>query len=636
MNVLDGGGKDKKYKYLRLLAERYPTRQSVYTEIINLQAILNLPKGTEHFMSDLHGEYEAFFHILNNCSGVIKEKVDHLLGDRLSKEERAEFCTLIYYPKEKLEQVIEKKENTPEWYRCVIQRLIDLAKFLSYKYPCSKIGSFIPEEYSQIVEALLRTEPSMDKIQMAYHKKIIDTLIQIESGNEFIVAFTVLIKRLAVDHLHIVGDIYDRGMRPDAILDMLMEHHSLDIEWGNHDILWMGAACGSEACIATVIRNSLRYRNMDVLEKGYAISLRPLLLYAAKTYPDKTPVKASLKAISILLFKIEGQLIRRNPEFEMEDRLLLDKIDYNASNIRLNGKVYPLKSAYFPTVDPADPYALTEEEQQIMQELKTSFLESERLQRHICFLYKKGGMYRCYNQNLMFHGCVPLDENGEFEKVTFEGETYSGKSYMDYADQRARQAYFGYRDLKALDFMWYLWCGSRSPLSGRVIKTFERTLVDDPSTWKEPSNAYYRHCNSEEVCAMILKEFGMNPATGHIINGHVPVKVIKGENPVKANGRVIVIDGGFCRAYQKTTGIAGYTLISNSRGLRLLTHQSFSNVRMVLKENKDIESVSQVVELQSVHFTIADTDIGKDMQEKINDLHKLLIAYQTGILTPQK
>lgn len=626
----------QKYKYLYLLSEKYPTIQEVYAEIIHLQAILDLPKGTEHFMSDLHGEYEAFYHILNNCSGVIREKVDFLFARTLTAEQCAEFCTLIYYPKEKLETLQEKEFLTTEWYEITIYRLIKLAKFVASKYTRSKVRKAMPKVYRYILDELLHAQPKEHVNQLSYHKKIVDTLISIKSANDFIIAFSKMIKRLAVDHLHIVGDIFDRGMRPDAIIDMLIEHHSLDIEWGNHDILWMGAAAGSEACIATVIRNSLSYRNMDVLEKGYAISLRPLSLFAAKIYPDENSISASKKAISMILFKLEGQLIYRNPEFKMEDRLLLHKIDRNTSSITIDGKILPLKSAYFPTLSQLSPYILTEEEAQIMRDLRITFQESEKLHKHIRFLYKKGSMYRCYNQNLLFHGCIPLDENGDFANITFDGKTYFGKSYMDYADKKAREAYFGIKQQKNLDFMWYLWCGSKSPLSGRKIKTFERDIVDDPFSWAEPKNPYYHYSNSEKTCDMILKEFNLSTKRGHIINGHVPVKVINGENPVRGNGKAIVIDGGFCRAYQKTTGIAGYTLIYNSYGLRLMSHQPFSNSQKSLEKNEDIESKSKIIEQMQTRIMVNDTDLGEEIKIQLSDLEELLNAYKTGVLTPQE
>ena len=618
-------------KFLRLLSEKYPTRQQVCTEIINLQAILNLPKGTEHFMSDLHGEYEALFHILNNSAGVIREKVDMAFEEVLTARERSSLCTLIYYPQEKLRRIHEEGRNTEEWYRFVLQKLIDLAKLLSSKYTRSKVRKAMPSEYSYILDELLHAQPDEDNNQMVYHSKIIDTLLRLEEGDDFIIALSSLIKRLAVDHLHIVGDIFDRGERPDAILNMLMDHHSLDIEWGNHDILWMGAACGSQACIAAVVRNCLSYNNISVLEQGYGISLRPLVLFAEKMYDEEDPNKAAKKAISIILFKLEGQIIRRNPEYQMEDRLLLDKVDYENACIELDGKSYPLKEKRFPTVDRDDPYKLSQAEREIMDELEKLFLESEQLQRHVEFLYSHGSMYQVFNGNLLFHGCVPLDEDGALKAIHLEGRIYQGRSYMDYADMAARRAFFSEDPpQRYLDFMWYLWCGSNSPLSGRVVKTFERTFIEDKSTWEEPKNPYYEYQSSEPVCRMLLREFGLYSENSHIINGHTPVHVNQGENPLKAHGRLIVIDGGFCKAYQKTTGIAGYTLIFNSHGMRLKSHQPFSGMEAALEENMDIDSESQQVVTFPKRVMVADTDTGERLKEQIADLEDLLTAYREG------
>ena len=618
-------------KFLRLLSEKYPTRQQVCTEIINLQAILNLPKGTEHFMSDLHGEYEAFFHILNNSAGVIREKVDMAFEEVLTARERSSLCTLIYYPQEKLRRIREEGRNTEEWYRFVLQKLIDLAKLLSSKYTRSKVRKAMPSEYSYILDELLHAQPDEDNNQLVYHSKIIDTLLRLEEGDDFIIALSSLIKRLAVDHLHIVGDIFDRGERPDAILNMLMDHHSLDIEWGNHDILWMGAACGSQACIAAVVRNCLSYNNISVLEQGYGISLRPLVLFAEKMYDEEDPNKAAKKAISIILFKLEGQIIRRNPEYQMEDRLLLDKVDYENASIELGGKTYPLKEKHFPTVDRDDPYKLSQAEREIMDELEKLFLESEQLQRHVEFLYSHGSMYQVFNGNLLFHGCVPLDEDGALKAIHLEGRIYQGRSYMDYADMAARRGFFNEDPpQRYLDFMWYLWCGSNSPLSGRVVKTFERTFIEDKSTWEEPKNPYYEYQSSEPVCRMLLREFGLYSENSHIINGHTPVHVNQGENPLKAHGRLIVIDGGFCKAYQKTTGIAGYTLIFNSHGMRLKSHQPFSGMEAALEENMDIDSESQQVVTFPKRVMVADTDTGERLKEQIADLEDLLTAYREG------
>lgn len=624
---------DDRIKFLRLLSEKYRSRQQVCTEIINLQAILNLPKGTEHFMSDLHGEYEAFSHILNNSAGVIREKVDMLFEGTLTPRERSSLCTLIYYPEEKLEKINEEGRNTEEWYRFVLQNLIDLAKMLSSKYTCSKVRKAMPSEYSYILDELLHAQADEDNNQFVYHQKIIDTLLKLGEGDDFIIALSSLIKRLAVDHLHIVGDIFDRGERPDAILNMLMQHHSLDIEWGNHDILWMGAACGSQACIAAVVRNCLSYNNISVLEQGYGISLRPLVLFAEKMYDETDPNKAAKKAISIILFKLEGQIIRRNPDYGMQERLLLDKVNFDNATIEIDGVVHELKEKRFPTINRMDPYALDPAEREIMDELEKLFRESEQLQRHVTFLYNHGSMYRKFNGNLLFHGCVPLDEDGNLKALHFGGRIYQGKSYMDYADSIARRAYFSDdRTQKELDFMWYLWCGSNSPLSGRVVKTFERTFLSDESTWKEPKNPYYRYQDSEPVCRMLLREFGLYSENSHIINGHTPIHVMEGENPLKANGRLIVIDGGFCKAYQKTTGIAGYTLIFNSHGMRLKSHQPFSGMEAALSENLDIDSQSQQVATLDKRLMVADTDTGEMLKEQIADLEDLLTAYREGLI----
>lgn len=625
----------QKYKYLYLLSEKYPNRQSVVTELIRLKAILNLARPTEHFMSDLHGEYESFFHILNNCSGVIKEKVDYLFAKEMSNAQKAEFCTLIYYPKEKILALKQQKTITTQWYSENLIRLLRLARLMSYKYPQSELKNLLPKGYETIILELLTARPNDDAFQEVYFNTILNTLININSGTDFIIAFTKFIKKLAVAHLHIVGDIYDRGQRPDAIIDMLRQHHSVDIQWGNHDILWMGAMCGNEACIASVVRNCLSYNNTAVLEKGYAISLRSLSSLASKLYPDKTLLIAMQRTISIILFKLEGQLIKRNPDFKMSSRLLLDKIDYTSKYIKIDGNSYPIKSPSFPTINPQDPYALSDEEADVLSDIKSAFLDSVRLKKHIDFLYQKGSVYKAYNNNLLYHGCIPLNEDGSFMRIYLNNTYYSGKNYLDFVDKTIRQAYLGIYEQKSIDMMYYFWCGRYSPFSGREFKTFERMFIEDKSTWVEPSDDYYRYCNDEHICDMILQEFSLKPKRGHIINGHVPVKVKEGESPVKANGKLIIIDGGFCKAYHKKTGIAGYTLISNSRGLRLLEHQSCANIKESLKANQDIESVSCTLELQNYHSSTADTDLGEEIQCQINDIYHLMLAYQNGLIPEQ-
>ena len=622
-------------RYLELLAEKYPTEQAVSREIINLTAILSLPKGTEHFMSDLHGEYEAFCHILNNCSGVIREKVDLLFGETLSDFDREEICTLIYYPVEKLELVRKEGKNNEEWYRATLGKLIDIARLLSSKYTRSKVRKAMPKEYAYILDELIHVQKDEDDNQVVYHRNILDTLLELDNADEFIEVLAELIKRLAVDHLHIVGDIFDRGACADRIMDLLMQYHSLDIEWGNHDILWMGAAAGSKACIATVVRNNLKYNNTKILENSYGISLRNLALFAEKIYPDEEPMKAALKVISVMLFKLEGQVILRNPDYNMTDKLLLHKVNVEKQTVEIDGTEYAIKEEAFPTVnfdsgDMEDVYQLSEEEEQVMEGLRMAFVNSIRLRQHIDFLYQKGSMYRIFNGNLLYHGCVPLDESGNLEGVAFGKKRYRGREYLDYAERIARRAWSKDARQKDRDFMWYLWCGRKSPLSGRNIKTFERAYVLDENTWFEQSNPYYKFYHEEKVCNMILHEFGLYSERSHIINGHTPVRTSKGEHPVRANGKLLVIDGGFCKSYHKTTGIAGYTLIFNSHGIRIKSHQPFQSVYAALTENKDIESKSELVETEKERLMVRDTDDGKKIKEDIEGLKMLLRAYRSG------
>lgn len=627
----------KDEKYLELLAEKYPTEQAVCREIINLKAILGLPKGTEHFMSDLHGEYEAFCHILNNCSGVIREKVDLLFEETLSDIDREEICMLIYYPVEKLEMMKKESRNNEEWYRVILGELIEIARLLSSKYTRSKVRKAMPDEYAYILDELIHVQKDEDDNQVAYHQNIIDTLLELDSADAFIEVLAALIKRLAVDHLHIVGDIFDRGPCADRIMDLLMNYHSLDIEWGNHDILWMGAAAGSEACIATVIRNNLKYHNIRILENSYGISLRDLTLFAEKLYPDTEPMEAALKAISVLLFKLEGQVILRNPDYQMTDKLLLHQVNVQNHTVCIAGTDYEICEETFPTVsfDPSNPevsYKLTAEEKQVMEGLRMAFVGSVRLRQHMDFLYQKGSMYRIFNGNLLFHGCVPLDESGNLEGVVFHQKRYRGRDYLDYAERIARRAWSKDATQKELDFMWYLWCGRKSPLSGRNIKTFERTYVKDESTWHEASNPYYQYYEQEKICNMILHEFNLYSDRSHIINGHTPVRTSRGEHPVRANGRLMVIDGGFCKSYHKTTGIAGYTLIFNSHGIRIKSHQPFQSVYAALTENKDIESRSELVETERERLMVRNTDTGKKILEDIKGLKMLLQAYREGTM----
>ena len=615
---------EEKKVWMKFVKEKYPTKQALCEEIINLNAIINLPKGTEHFMSDLHGEYEAFMHIMNNCSGFIREKVNMLWEDSLSDRERDELCTLIYYPREVLSRKREQGLLSEEWYRTVLNYLIELAKTLSSKYTRSKVRKAMPKEFGYIIDELLHFMPDEDGNQYNYHKKILDTIIGIHNSEEFIITLSDLIKRLAVDHLHIVGDIFDRGDSADKILDLLMEYHSLDIEWGNHDILWMGAAVGSEACIAMVVRNNIKYQCFQIMENGYGISLRPLVLFAERVYKELPPMEAALKAITVIFFKLEGQIIKRHPEYKMESRRLLHKIDYEHKTVECEDKVYEMEDVYFPTIDKEDPYRLTEEEEDVMEGLKFAFLNSQRLQKHVDFLYEKGSMYKCYNGNLLYHGCIPLDEQGNFDGIELHGKTYLGKAYLDYAEKVARRAHTENPKQRDLDFMWYLWCGRKSPLSGRNMKTFERSFIKDKSAWTEEVNPYYRHYYTEKTCNMILREFGLYSDNCHIINGHTPVKTGKGEEPVRGNGKLIVIDGGLSKAYHEVTGIAGYTLIYSSHGLRIKAHQPFESVEKALENNADIISTTTVVETEKHRVMVGDTDAGKELKEEIEFLKKLL------------
>ncbi len=641
-------------KYLRLLASQYPNVQAASSEIIHLQAILSLPMGTEHFMSDLHGEADAFVHILNNASGAVREKVDIVLRDSLPADERARLATLIYYPEEKLEELASAASNRSEWYRITLSRLIDICRLCASKYTRAKVGRALPRWNGDIINELLNKNNDIFN-KREYFDTVIASIIETDRAEDFIISMCSLINRLVVDHLHIVGDIFDRGPRADIIMDMLMEHHSVDIQWGNHDVLWMGAATGSRTCIATVLSNSITYNNLEMIETGYGISLRPLALFADETYRnsdvccflpkseaagesdalDRTRAARMHKAIAVIQFKLEGQTILRNPSFHMDDRLLLDKIDYANGTVALRSGIYPLRDCDFPTIDPANPYLLTPEEHELMAQLKNAFLRSEKLQRHIRFLYSKGGLYKCFNGNLLFHGCIPMDENGEFLKFSFGGRELSGKALMDWCETVAREGYYAREGTPerqfGKDFLWFLWCGRNSPSFGRDhIATFERRLIKDESTWAEPKNPYYSYYNEDAVCVRILHEFGLEGEHCHIVNGHIPVKTKDGESPIKAGGRLIVIDGGFCRAYQPTTGIAGYTLVFDSWGIHITAHEPFPGRRNAIRDNKDILSTSMAFDRSENRIRIRETDNGLLIQQKIDDLKALLAAFRCG------
>lgn len=648
-------------KYLTLLAEQYPTIKSACTEIINLNSLLKLPKLTEHFLSDIHGEYESFLHILKNASGVIKDKIKTTYGRTLSKKDRMILSTLIYYPEQKLELIKKTTPNINDWYKITLYHLIEICRVISSKYTRANIRRALPEDFGDIIDELIHANTDSGTDKESYYSEIITQIIDLGQADAFIIALSNLIQRLAIGRLHIIGDIFDRGPRADIILDKLLGYHSLDIQWGNHDISWMGAAAGSYACIASVLSISTKYNNFDCLEEGYGINLRPLTIFALETYANdpckcfvpRNPNKVKTtqhdnafwakvhKAIAVIQFKLEGQVILRHPEYEMDSHLLLDKIDYKTGTISICGKQYPLKDTNFPTIDPADPYKLTDEEDALMEKLRSSFLHSEKLQKHVKFLYAKGSMYLCYNQNLLYHGCIPMNSDGSFREVILEGTAVSGKALLDKAELIARNGYFSKHGTKEKadgeDFLWYLWCGCYSPLYGKnKMTSFERYFIEDETTWIEIKDPYYELIEQPEVCDRILNEFGIDPNSfSHIINGHVPVKIKKGESPVKADGKLLVIDGGLSRAYQAQTGIAGYTLLFNSHGLLLSAHDAFESVDSAIKEEKDIHSTLETIAYAPKRLLVLDTDNGKELTKRIDALHALVRAYLQGTVKEQ-
>ena len=616
-------------KYLELLAEKFPTTQSVFTEVINLEAILNLPKGTEHFVSDVHGEYEAFEHILNNCSGVIRERVGQAFAMELTRDEQADLCTLIYYPELKLRRLREQGRLTSEWYAITLTRLVRLARRLSGYYTRSKVRKAMPVAYAYIIDELLHIRPDERETRLDYHQRIIDTIVDTGSADDFVCSLSALIKRLAVDHLHVVGDVFDRGPHADKIMERLMAYHSIDVQWGNHDIVWMGAAAGSYACLAAVIRNNIHYDSLKILESAYGVSLRELALFAEATYRADDGMSPVEKAISVILFKLEGQTIRRHPNWHMDDRLLLEHVDAERGVAVVDGREYELRTRDFPTLEADDPYALTPEEQRVMDNLMNAVRSSDKLRRHVGFLFEHGSTYLVHNGNVLFHACVPMNEDGSFCAVNHQGQMLSGRAYYDYADRLARRAWHEH-DQVSLDWMWYLWCGRFSPLSGRVVKTFERTYFADRSTWEEPRDPYFSHTEDPAMCARVLEEFGADVERGVIINGHTPVHAAAGESPVKAGGRLVVIDGSFCQAYHSTTGIAGYTLIADPEGMRIKAHRPFGSIADVLDLNADIVSDDDRFQRNPRPLFIGDTDTGADIRGQITDLRALLDAYRTG------
>lgn len=639
--------------YLEQLAELYPTIGRASTEIINLQSILYLPKGTEHFLSDIHGEYRAFSHVLRNGSGAVRKKIDDVFGHTLSTADKMSLATLIYYPQKKIELVKQQEEDMENWYKITLYRLIEVCKTVSSKYTRSKVRKALPEDYAYVIEELI-TEKQEVLNKEAYYEAIVNTIVELGQTDNFIVALAELIQRLVIDHLHILGDVYDRGPSPDLIMDRLEKYHSFDIQWGNHDMVWMGAATGQLACIASVIRTSIRYGNLDLIEDGYGINMVPLATFAMDAYKDDPCERFVLKnsteeersqketlmnrkmhkAIAIIRFKLEGQLIQKWPQFGMENRCLLHRIDYENKTVEIDGVKYPMLDTNFPTIDPENPYELTPEEADVMKRLRTSFIHCEKLQRHVRLMLKRGSMYKIYNGNLLYHGCVPMNEDGSFAKVNVFGKEYSGKALYDVLESYVRKAFFSLdkeEREKGQDMMWYIWTAPNSPLYGRSkMATFERYFLDDKKMHHESKNAYYHLLDKTETADKILHEFGLKDGRVHIINGHVPVERMAGESPVKCNGKLILIDGGFSKTYRRKTGIAGYTLTYNSYGLTLSAHEPFDFSDSAVRDELDIVSHQEAVEYMDKRILVGDTDYGKRMMIRIDELKELIRAYQSG------
>lgn len=644
---------EKDKRVLKVLAKQYRNVAAASTEIINLQSILNLPKGTEHFLTDIHGEYEQFNHVLKNGSGSIRRKIDEEFGSTISNKDKKGLATLIYYPEEKLEIAQREEENIDDWYKISLHRLVQMIKRVSSKYTRSKVRKALPKDFAYVIEELI-TEKEEIQDKEAYYNEIIHTIIRIGRAPQFIIALSKLIQRLVIDHLHIVGDIYDRGPGPHIIMDTLCQYHSVDVQWGNHDMVWMGAASGHMACIANVIRMAARYGNLATIEDGYGINLLPLATFAMEVYGDVNcdvfAIKFNTdyntkdlsldtkmhKAMAIIQFKLEGQLIMRHPEFHMEERMLLDRIDYEKGTICISGKTYKMKDMDFPTIDPKKPFELTEEEAKVMVRLQQAFMKCEKLQRHVRFLYAKGGMYKIYNGNLLYHGCVPLNEDGTFAEVEIYGRKYKGKALYDILEYYARRGYYAKDQAERAagqDMMWYIWTGKGSPVFGKEkMTTFERYFLEEAELKTERKNSYYKLLEQEDTIRRILNEFGLDFRDAHIVNGHVPVEQIHGESPIKCGGKLLIIDGGFSKAYQKKTGIAGYTLVCNSRGMRLVAHEPFESAKAAVLNESDIFSDSIDVETFPRRKLVADTDIGREIQDNIYDLEQLLEAYRDGTI----
>ena len=645
-------------RYLQLLSQSFPTVAEASTEIINLQAILNLPKGTEHFLADIHGEYEAFIHVLKNASGNIKRKVNELFGNTLRESEKRELCTLIYYPEQKLELVKHNETDIDDWYHITLHQLVAVCRDVSSKYTRSKVRKSLPADFSYIIQELLH-EHTEDHDKTAYVNVIVDTIISTGRADDFIIAIANVIQRLAIDSLHILGDIYDRGPGAHIIMDTMRKYHSWDMQWGNHDILWMGAAAGNDACICNVIRLSLRYGNLPTLEEGYGINLVPLATFAMETYKNdpctefipKTTGGASLldektlrltaqmhKAIAVIQFKVESQIIAKHPEWKMNDRCLFEHVDYQNGTIDLQGKTYKMSSCSFPTINPAAPSELSPEEKVLIGKLHHSFSVCEKLHKHIRVMLQHGCMYGIYNNNLLFHASCPLNEDGSLKEVEiYPGKKYSGRALMHHTGMQIRTAFQQdsapeERDY-AIDYFLYLWCGPDSPLFDKSkMATFERYFVADKETHVEEKGYYFKLRDNEEVIDHILDAFGVVGSNRHIINGHVPVRTLKGENPIKANGKLMVIDGGFSKAYHNETGIAGYTLVYHSRGFQLVQHEPFTSAEDAIKRGTDIKSTTQIVEMSNRRMLVADTDIGVELRKQIDDLEELLYAYRHGYI----
>ena len=638
--------------YLEQLAELYPTIGRA-SEIINLQSILYLPKGTEHFLSDIHGEFRAFSHVLRNGSGAVRKKIDDVFGHTLSTADKMSLATLIYYPQKKIELVKQQEEDMENWYKITLYRLIEVCKTVSSKYTRSKVRKALPEDYAYVIEELI-TEKQEVLNKEAYYEAIVNTIVELGQTDNFIVALAELIQRLVIDHLHILGDIYDRGPSPDLIMERLEKYHSFDIQWGNHDMVWMGAATGQLACIAAVIRTSIRYGNLDLIEDGYGINMVPLATFAMDAYKDdpcerfvlknstdeerskkETEMNRKMhKAIAIIRFKLEGQLIQKWPDFGMQNRCLLHKINYEKKTVEIDGQEYPMLDTYFPTINPENPYELTPEETEVMARLRTSFIHCEKLQRHVRLMLKRGSMYKIYNGNLLYHGCVPMNEDGSFAKVNIYGKYYSGKELYDVLESYVRKAFFSLdkeEREKGQDMMWYIWTAPNSPLYGRSkMATFERYFLEDKKMHHESKNAYYHLFDKPETADKILHEFGLKDGRVHIINGHVPVERMAGESPVKCNGKLILIDGGFSKTYRRKTGIAGYTLTYNSYGLTLSAHEPFDFSDSAVRDELDIVSHQEAVEYADRRILVGDTDYGKRMMSRIEELKELIRAYQSG------